>query len=483
MLALSGAAAFMTTLDASIVNISLPTIARAFGVPVTGSLEWVLIGYLVVIAATLLSLGRLADMLGRKPIFLAGVALFSLGSALCGAAPTLVALIGARLLQGLGATCIFAVNMAMVTQAFPAAERGRALGINAVLVALGVSTGPTVGGIITQYLTWRWIFYVNVPLALVALLVAARALTERAPRQRQRFDPAGAALLGLGLTLLMLGLSVGQEWGWTSFRLVAVASLGVVALASALVVESRVPSPVVDLKLLRNRVFASANASFGLAMLALFAVGFLLPFYLEELRGLDTLQAGLLLTPMSVAVGVVAPVSGMLADRFGSRWLAPIGLLLACVGLVLLSQLDAASSDGDLVWRLLLTGVGQGLFMAPNTRAIMGAAPPGEQGIASSTLATVRVIGQSLSVALGGAVFASLGGAAAGATLATQRAALTPEEVTALQQTFTTGLHGALVVSAAVAACGVLAALVRGEGDLAHQEPPPSSREPVRSQT
>ena len=156
---------------------------------------------------------------------------------------------------------------------------------------------------------------------------------------------------------------------------------------------------------------------------------------------------------------------------------------MACVGLVLLSQLDAASSDGYLVWCLLVTGVGQGLFMAPNTRAIMGAAPPGEQGIASSTLATVRVIGQSLSVALGGAVFASLGGAAAGTTLSTQRAALTPEEVTALQRTFTTGLHAALLVCAAVAAGGVLAALVRGQEDLARQEPPASSGEPVRSQT
>src|SRR5712692_6815996 len=166
VLILAAASGFMTTLDASIVNISLPDIAHGFGVPLAGSIEWVIIGYLTVIAASLLSVGRLADIVGRKPIFLAGVALFGLGSMLCGAAPALPALIGWRFLQGLGAACIFSVNVAMVTTAFDAKERGRAVGINMVVVSLGVSIGPTLGGLITQFLTWRWIFYVNVPVAV-----------------------------------------------------------------------------------------------------------------------------------------------------------------------------------------------------------------------------------------------------------------------------------------------------------------------------
>jgi MFS family permease len=196
VLALSGTAAFMTTLDASVVNISLPSMAAAFGVTLTGGIEWVLIAYLLAIAAVLMSLGRLADMIGRKPIFLIGLGIFGLGSAACGAAPGLGFLIGARVLQGVGAACIFAVNMAMITQSFPASERGRAFGINAILVALGVSTGPTLGGIITEYLTWRWIFYVNVPIALAAICVASRVLTERASLRPQSFDVVGAALLG-----------------------------------------------------------------------------------------------------------------------------------------------------------------------------------------------------------------------------------------------------------------------------------------------
>src|SRR5215469_1484600 len=214
VLVLSGSAAFMTTLDSSIVNIALPAIARAFGVPLTGAVEWILIGYLVVIAAVLLTFGRVADMLGRKPLFLGGLVVFTVGSALCGAAPSLGALIAARCFQGLGAAAIFSVNIAMITRTFPAAERGRALGINAILVALGISVGPTIGGLLTQLLTWRWIFYVNLPIGALVALVAWRVLTERPRWNKQQFDLPGAGTLAVGLAALTLGLSFGQEWGW-----------------------------------------------------------------------------------------------------------------------------------------------------------------------------------------------------------------------------------------------------------------------------
>jgi EmrB/QacA subfamily drug resistance transporter len=463
VLALSGTAAFMTTLDSSIVNIGLPSIAGAFHVPLAGSIEWVLIGYLVVIAACLLTFGRLADEVGRKPLFLAGLAVFTLGSALCGAAPSLGALIAARCFQGVGAAAIFSVNIAMITRSFPAGERGRALGINAILVALGVSVGPTVGGILTQALSWRWIFYVNLPIGALAILAARRLLTERPHREQQRFDLPGAALLAVGLASLTLGLSFGQEWGWGSLRFLAALVITVAALAGALWVEQRVPAPVLDLVLLRNRVFAFANVSFTLCMLALFAVGFLLPFYFEELQGYNALQAGLLLTPLPLTLVVVAPVSGALADRVGSRWLAPVGLTIACVGLLLLSRLTHTSSTAFLIVCLIVTGIGQGLFQAPNARAIMGAAPPEEQGIASGILATGRVIGQSLSVAVAGAVFTSFGAAAAGATLAAKRPRLNVAQTSALEHTFVTGLHAAFVVCAVLAAVGVVTALVRGD--------------------
>jgi EmrB/QacA subfamily drug resistance transporter len=462
VLAIAGGAAFMTTLDSSIVNISLPAIARDFGVPLASSIEWVVIGYLVVIAALLLTVGRLADQIGRKPIFLAGVAIFTLGSAFCGAAPSLGILIAARLIQGVGAACIFAVNLAMITRAFPPSERGRALGVNAVIVALGVSAGPTIGGILTQSLSWRWIFYVNLPIGAVVLIAAWRLLTERPRRGHVRFDLAGAALLALGLASVTLGLSFGQEWGWTSLPFIASIVIGIASLAVALVVERRQPAPILDLTLLRNRVFISANVSFMLCMLALFAVGFLLPFYFEELRGYNALQSGLLLTPLSLSLAVVAPISGNLADRMGSRWLAPIGLSIACVGLLLLSRLDARTPLVYVILALVITGVGQGIFQAPNTRTLMGAAPVSRQGVASGILATSRVIGQSLSVAVAGAVFTSLGAATAGNILATQRGQLSGTQIATLQQTFVNGLHAAFLVCAILAAFGVATALVRG---------------------
>jgi len=463
VLALAGTAAFMTTLDASIVNIGLPSIARSFGVQLSGSIEWVLIGYLVVMAASILTFGRLADMLGRKPIFLAGLAVFTLGSALCGAAPSLGALIAARCFQGLGGAAIFSVNLAMITRSFPASERGRALGTNAILVAMGVSVGPTVGGILTQVGTWRWIFYVNVPIGAIVILAAWHLLTERPHLERQRLDLSGAALLAIGLGGLTLGLSFGQEWGWGSVRFVTAMAIAVAALAGASWVEQRVAAPILDPALLRNRVFVSANGSLMMAMLALVAVSFLLPFYFEELLGYDTLHSGLLLTPLSLALGVVAPLSGTLADRVGSRWLSPVGLATAGAGLLLLSGLTQASSTGYLILGLIVTGIGQGLFQSPNTRAIMGAAPADEQGVASGTLSTGRVIGQSLSVAVAGAVFTSFGAAAAGASLAAGRNTLSVAQVGALQQTFVTGLHAAFVVCAVLAGVGVVTALVRGK--------------------
>ncbi len=456
---------FMATLDSSIVNISLPTIAHFFGVPLSGAIEWVVIAYLVVIAAVLLTIGRLADMVGRKPLWLIGLAIFTTGSAICGASLSLGMLIAARALQGLGGALIMAVSPAMLTSAFPASERGRALGMNAVVVALGVSVGPTLGGIITENFTWRWIFYVNVPLGIIGIVASWRILVEQVKRGRGRFDPAGAILLAVGLATLTLGLSFGQEWGWLSPLLISTLAISIVALVALVLVEQRAADPVIDFSLLRNRVFLSANASLVLSFLALFAVSFMLPFYLEELRGFSTLQAGLLLTPLPLTIAVIAPFSGALADRIGTRWLAACGLLIACIGLLFVSQLNAQSSVFDIIWRLVFTGVGQAIFQSPNNSALMGAAPRGQQGIASGFLATGRVVGQSISVALAGAIFTSLGGALAGNLLIAQQfhSTMQPGQIAALQSTFAHAFLVAFIVCACIAAFGVLTSLVRGK--------------------
>ena len=456
---------FMATLDSSIVNISLPAIASYFGVPLSGAVEWVIIAYLVVIAGVLLTAGRLADMIGRKAMWVTGLAVFTLGSAICGASISLGMLIAARALQGLGGALIMAVSPAMLTSAFPANERGRALGMNAVVVALGVSVGPTLGGVITEHFTWRWIFYVNVPIGIIGIIATLRVLKENTSRVRGHFDPLGAILLGIGLVCLTLGLSFGQEWGWSSPLLIGTLAVSLISLIALAIVEHRVSDPVIDFALLRNRVFLSANISLILNFLALFAVSFMLPFYLEELRGFSTEQAGLLLTPLPLTIAVVAPFSGMLADRIGSRWLAAGGLTIACIGLVLISQLNAQSSTWDIIWRLVVVGFGQAMFQSPNNSALMGAAPRNRQGTASGFLATGRVVGQSISVALAGAIFSSLGGATAGHILIAHQfgQGLSVAQKMALQQTFAHAFQVAFIVCACIAAIGVLTSLVRGK--------------------
>jgi EmrB/QacA subfamily drug resistance transporter len=465
VLALAATATFMTTLDSSIVNIGLPSIARTFHVGISGSIEWIIIGYLVVIAAVLLTFGRLADMIGRRPIYLTGLVVFIVGSALSGLAPTLLLLILARLFQGVGGALIFSVNVAMITSAFPSRERGLALGLNMVVVSLGVAAGPTIGGIITQYLTWRWIFYVNVPICLLVLYAAFYFYHEHRPQreQRERFDLMGASVLAIGLAALTLGLSFGQEWGWLSIGTLASFVISLVMLVMGVYVERHVEHPLINLGLVTNRVFAFANISFMLCMMALYAPGFLLPFYFEELRGYSIIQTGLMMTPLPLMLAAVAPLSGMLADRLGSRWLSPVGLAIACFGLFLLSQINAQSTTWDIIWRLAVTGIGQGLFQSPNTRTMMGAAPRNEQGEASGLLATGRVIGQSLSVALTGTIFAALGGAAAGTLLSSPQAQGLPlVAISGLQTTFVSSFHAALLVCALFAALGIFTALARG---------------------
>ncbi len=469
ILILAASSGFITTLDSSIVNIGLPAISQTFHVGISGQIEWIIIGYLVIIAATLLTFGRLADMFGRKPIFMAGLIIFIIGSALSGMAPTLLLLIIARLFQGLGGALIFSVNIAMITSTFPVNERGLALGLNTVVVSLGVSAGPTIGGIITQYLTWRWIFYVNVPIGIAVLLTAFHFYREDHPQTQhlQRFDPLGAVLLAASLALITLGLSFGEEWGWFSAGLLSSMGLGLLMLALTIYVEGHSKHPILDLHLIKDHTFAFSNISFMLCMMALFAPGFLMPFYFEQLRGFSTIRTGLMLTPLPLMMAIVAPLSGSIADRVGSRWLSPIGMIIICVGLFLLGQINAQSTMPDIIWRLALIGIGQGVFQSPNTRTIMGAAPHEKQGEASGLLATGRVIGQSLSVALAGTFFAAFGGTLAGNLLSAQPNHLTPAKIVPLQIMFDSGFHAALLACASFAAIGIFTAIARGKGATA----------------
>ena len=440
----------MATLDSSIVNISLPTLARSFGRPVNGPLQWVVIAYLLVIVALLLTAGRLGDMFGRKPIWQAGLALFTLGSGLCGMSSSIGALIAARALQGVGAALLMALSPALLTAAFPATERGRALGMNALVVAVGVSTGPPLGGIITERLSWRWIFFINLPLGVLGIVLAARVLPRPLGRAMARFDLPGAALLALSLGSLTGALSFAHDLGYRSPVLLAALLLGVGALVGLVRHERRAEAPIIDLRLLESPAFRAALGALVLSFLALFGVAFLTPFYLEQLRHLSTEQSGLMMLAYPLVIAVVSPFTGALSDRIGSRILAPLGLALAAVALLVLGLVGEHTPLPWVAATLSLGGLAQALFQPANNSALLGAAPRDQQGLAGGLLATGRVLGQSSSIALAGAVFAGFGGARAGQALQQ-----TPGDP-ALVRTFLQGYRGALWVSSACALLGAL---------------------------
>ncbi len=461
VLAVVAIGVFMATLDASIVNISLPKISLYFGVPLGGMVEWVIIAYLIVISSILLTLGRLSDMIGRKVIWVFGLAVFTASSVLCGVAPSLLFLVVSRAFQGIGGAMIMSVGPAMITHAFQAGERGRALGFLGTVVAVGTSAGPTLGGIITQAFSWRWIFYINAPIGIIGIITTIRLLSEpmRPSGAAKKFDLAGAALLSISLVLLMLAMTFGQELGWASPWIMGLFAASAVLLGAFVHFERSIAYPIVDLSIFNNRLFSASLVSSFLSFLSLFAVMFLMPFYLEELLFLQPDHAGLLLTAVPLTISLVAPVSGWLSDRYGSRVLSSLGLTVSSVGLFFLSRLTQSTSLSGIVWPLIVAGFGQALFQSPNNNAIMSSVPENRIGTASGFLATVRVLGQGFSVAMAGAIFTSLGGAKAGATLTRNGA----HDAVALQNTFVHAFQIAILTSMIIASIGIFTSLARGQ--------------------
>jgi EmrB/QacA subfamily drug resistance transporter len=449
----------MATLDGSIVNIALPAIQKDFAIDLT-TVEWVVVAYLLVVGSLLLPFGRLGEVLTFKRVYLVGFAIFTVASVCCGLSPDELALIGFRVVQAIGAAMIMAMGPAIVARTFPASERGRALGLNGISVSIGLSLGPALGGILTQEATWRAIFLINAPIGIIAILWAARILPAEEGGRGQSFDVLGALLSGVALFSLLLALSEGQTWGWTSPVIVLLALAFVLLGAGFIWVERHAIQPMIDLALFRIRPFSAGLASVVVAFAGLFTATFLLPFLLQQARGFDPIEAGLLLTPVPIAMAIVAPLSGSISDRLGPRLPATAGMVMMVLGLLSLTQLPVDFSLPDLIWRLVLLGIGQGLFMSPNSSAVLGSVPRPRVGTASGTLAQMRVNGQALGIALSAAIVAirlpvhlseagSAGGAAQGIALAG-------------------AIHDAFVVAALICCVGVVASLVRGSA--AHHE-------------
>jgi EmrB/QacA subfamily drug resistance transporter len=397
---------FMATLDGTIVNLALPSIRDAFRVDLT-AVGWVSLAYLLVAGCLLLPVGRLGEVLTFRQVYVSGLAVFAVASTLCGLAPSFEALIGLRVVQATGAAMLQAMGTAIVARTFGPGERGRALGLNAISVSIALSLGPTLGGLLTQIAGWRTIFVVNLPVAVLAMVWAHRVLpTEVRVHHGSSFDWWGAGLSAVGLFSLLLAMSQGQTWGWAS---PAIVGLGLGAAASAIafvLVESRRAEPLLDLSLFRIRAFAAGNVSMVIAFAALFAATFLLPFLLENGDRVSPLEIGLLLTPIPIAMALVAPLSGVLSDRIGPRLPASLGLATLAAGLANLTGLPPTADIAAITWRLVLIGLGMGLFVSPNGSAVLGAVPRRRLGTASATLAQMRVGGQAIGIAFSSAVVA-----------------------------------------------------------------------------
>ncbi|HEY9721997.1 MAG TPA: MFS transporter [Oscillatoriaceae cyanobacterium] len=403
-----GTGTFMSALDGSVVNTILPILNRAFHGGVAG-VEWVVTIYLLVVSGLLLSFGRVGDLFGHKPIYVSGLFIFGIGSALCGAAPSLDWLVGFRALQAIGAAMLFANSPAILTTNFPAAERGRALGLQATMTYLGLTTGPSLGGWLAQTLSWRAVFYINVPVAVVTLLLTWRFVPWVRPAKRPPpFDFVGAGVFLVGLTLLLLALNQGHAWGWLSPATLGTAAAAIALLAGFVRLELRNDSPMLDLRLFRSRVFSGATLSAVFNYVGVFGLLFLIPFYLIQGRGMTPASAGLLMTAQPVVMAVVAPISGALSDRVGTRWPAVIGMALMAAGFWAMAGLGPTTDVLGIAWRLALVGLGTGIFISPNNSALMGAAPRNEQGVAGGVLATARNVGMVLGVGVAGAIFTTL---------------------------------------------------------------------------
>jgi EmrB/QacA subfamily drug resistance transporter len=445
---------FMATLDGSIVNISLPSIQAAFGIDLS-VVEWVSIAYLVVVGSVLLPFGRLGEVITFRRVYLVGFAVFTLASAMCAAAPGAGALIAFRIAQGVGAGMLQAMGPAIVARTFGPGERGRALGLNAISVALGLTLGPVLGGVLTELATWRAVFLVNLPVGILAIAWAARVLPDERRSTGQTFDIPGALLSGTALLTLLLALTQGESLGWTSPVITALLVTAAVTAAMFLWQERRTAQPLIDLGLFRIRAFTAGNASVVIAFAGLFTATFLLPFLLERGAGYAPIEAGLLLTPIPVIGAIVAPFSGALSDRIGSRLPASVGIAVMALGLLSLSLLEPGFSPLDLTWRLSLIGLGQGLFMSPNSSAVLGSVPPPRIGTASGTLAQMRIDGQALGIAASGAIVT----ARMSAHLA-ELTGLGPAEAAA--RAMALGIRDAFVIAGLVCAIGIATSLVRG---------------------
>jgi EmrB/QacA subfamily drug resistance transporter len=437
---------FMLLLDITIVNVALPKIQRDLHASFT-DLEWVVDAYSLLLASVVLNAGSLGDLLGRKRVFLTGVVLFTVASALCGAATSPLFLNLARGAQGIGGAIMFAVSLALLSQEFHGKERGTAFGIWGATIGAAVAIGPLVGGALTEWAGWRWIFFVNLPIGAACLIAGARVLVESRDESHGGIDWAGQVLLSAGLFALVLGLLRGNDWGWSSGRVVGLLAGAVAALVAFGLVELRQPNPMFDVRLFGVPAFAGAQVVAFTISSAMFAQFLYLTLYLQNILGYSPLQAGLRFLPLSMISFFAAPLSGRLSSRIPIRILLGTGMTLVAVSLYLMYGVKVSSGWTTLLAGFLIGGIGIGLVNPPLATTAVSVVPPQRAGMAAGVNNTFRQVGIATGIAGLGAIFQA------------------SYHVGGTRTQFVHGLNEILLVATFVAAAGaVLAfALVRGE--------------------
>ena len=432
---------FMIMLDNTVVNVALPSIQRDLGADLS-ELQWIVTGYALTFASLMLVGGKVADAYGRRRIFVLGIVVFTIASLLCGLATSSGILIGARVLQGAGAALMNPATLSIIAATFPARQRGTAIGIWAGVSALALAIGPLVGGLITEHISWHWIFFVNVPVGVLGIAASYAFIDESRDETHTSLDLPGLATSAVGLFALTYGLIEANTYGWTSGRIVGAFAVAVISLVSFVVIERRRREAMLPLDLFRSGTYTGANLVTLLVALAMFGVFFFVSLYMQNILGFSAVETGAAFLPLTILIIVVAPVAGRSSDRFGSRGLMTTGMVLIALQLVMLSRLTADASFWNLLPAFLVGGVGMALTMTPSAAAATRSVPVDKAGVGAAVLNSARQVGGTMGIAIMGAIMAAeIGG---------ER---TPDA-------FMRGFERALLVAAGIAVVGALVAFV-----------------------
>lgn len=457
-LIVAGIGILSSTMDLGIMRVVLPPLGEVFQVG-PNTVIWVQLIYLLVGTGMMLNIGKMADTFGRKKVFALGLVISSVGLLFCSLSQNFGQLLLARFVFSIGATMTIATANAIVAAAFPANERGKALGITGAVVSLGLLSGPAVGGILLDTLGWRSIFYLRLPLSIIGAVMAFLLLKEETSLEhRGRFDLVGAGILLIAIPSLLLMLNRGQSLGWTSPLVLIMGIGGLILLLLFIVVEKRAVQPVLELKLFSNRLFSAASGSHVLLYMSTAAIDFTMPFYLIQGLSLTASKAGLMLVTVPAMRLLVSPISGRLSDRLGTRLLCGLGLVLVAVGLLLLRSLSIDSQVKEIVVILGVVGLGMGLFVIPNQSAILGAVSHQRLGTASAMIGLLRQLGMSIGLALAGSVFAS-----SSLSHAAEQASRGLAEETVQSLSIVSGMQDTLMVALIFPVIGFLISAIRGK--------------------